>query len=959
MMTMKLLPCILLVLVCTCKMVAQTIADELAWKRLYAKDPSTTPEKLKEVTNIHFQDGIYLIKLTNKNQHRLKHSNITIKRQLDEQFFIVQVSGNWIKENSAALEYITEANNNYKLSPALLRTIQGLNTSKKNIFHITVNNAADFIALLNAHSKHAIVKNVLFDIKTFSIETNYAFIASQILPLSNVVYIDNGSRLAKEETFTGDFDNTVNSINLVHAVYPSLTGNSLHVSVKENKFDTTDIDLKGRIIATNISSNIISGHATNMATLIAGGGNSFYTGKGAAWGAQISSADFKTLLPDNTAYQQYKINVQNHSYGTAIENYYGNDAAAYDASTISNPSLIHIFSSGNSGNLSAPDGVYKGIPGYANLTGSFKMAKNVIVTGSTNAFGQVPLLSSKGPTYDGRVKPELVAFGESGSSESAAITSGISLLMQDAYARNHAGALPENALVKALLINSANDVMSKGIDFSSGYGSVDAFRSVQNMTAGKFFAGSIKQGEEKTFSFSLPVNARNLKLTLVWNDTSAAPNAVQSLVNDLDVKLMNPQTGETWLPWVLNSSPHIDSLQQLPVRKRDSLNVVEQISIDNPSPVLYEIKVRGTIVSGQQTFYIAYQWDTLNSFRWTYPTYNDFLKAGSANVFRWNNQYSNTKGRLEYSIDKGTTWKVIDTAIDLSKNYYQWNTPDTMVISKARMIVNTNTYSTDSFSISKPLQLNVGFDCPDSLLLFWNKVNGVNKYIIYSLHDKYLKAVNTVSDTSIMLAKATIPSTHFAVAPVFDNTQEGIKSQTINYTLQGTGCYIKNFLADLQADNTVALNLNLGTNIRIKQVHFEKQTNRGWVTMLSLPVNNNLTYSTIDKTPISGVNHYRAKLELMNGKFVYSDIVVVYYLGQNNFIVFPNPLQRNQPLQILSKDGFNHTVKLVDIFGRTVWNQKINNLLETISVNKLSTGIYILLIEKENKKVLHRKIIIR
>ena len=58
------------------------------------------------------------------------------------------------------------------------------------------------------------------------------------------------------------------------------------------------------------------------------------------------------------------------------------------------------------------------------------MAKNILTVGATDSFSIVAALSSKGPAHDGRVKPELVAFGEDGSSGAAALVSGTSLLLQ-------------------------------------------------------------------------------------------------------------------------------------------------------------------------------------------------------------------------------------------------------------------------------------------------------------------------------------------------------------------------------------------------------------------------------------------------------------------------------------------------------------------------------------------------
>ena len=282
-----------------------------------------------------------------------------------------------------------------------------------------------------------------------------------------------------------------------------------------------------------------------MATLIGGGGNSFYTGNGIAPGCNITSSDFANLLPDAIAgYQQYGISVQNHSYGVGIENFYGSDAAAYDADMITDSSLLFIFSAGNSGNLSATDGQYKNLTGFANLTGSFKMAKNIITVGSVDSFYNVPLLSSKGPAYDGRIKPELVAYGNDGSSGAAAITSGTALAVQYAYAQQHNNLLPSNALVKAVLINSADDVYTAGPDYYSGYGNVNTYKAVKDILSGQFFSGTVQQDETKNFAITIPANAKNLKITLVWNDAAAQTNAFTVLVNDIDLQL--EQTNQSY-----------------------------------------------------------------------------------------------------------------------------------------------------------------------------------------------------------------------------------------------------------------------------------------------------------------------------------------------------------------------------------------------------------------------------
>jgi hypothetical protein len=452
-----------------------------------------------------------------------------------------------------------QVSGNTKLSPVLSNEIKNAKTATRLLLEITIkNDKVPAEIWKSAYQTQKIFESSSFSV--FKLVATAEEINTVFLPLPGIIFIEKGNRIPKEELQVGNLDLSVNKINLAHRNFPSVNGDGITVSVKENKPDTTDIDFKGRFLSTNLSSSTVSSHASIMSTMIAGAGNSWHLGKGAAWGSTISSSSFDVLLPDaNNAYQQYNISVQNHSYGVGVENYYGADAAAYDASAISNGSLLHIFSSGNSGTSSASTGVYAGLNGFANLTGSFKMAKNILTVGATDSFSILAVLSSKGPAHDGRIKPELVAFGEDGSSGAAALASGTALLLQQLY-KQVTGVLPPNSLVKAILINSADDVGNAEVDYKNGFGSLNTNNALKTLQANRFFAGSVSNSSSQSFTIIIPAGIKKIKATLVWNDPPAAPNATKALINDLDFELKEILSGQTWQPWVLNSFPNVDSL---------------------------------------------------------------------------------------------------------------------------------------------------------------------------------------------------------------------------------------------------------------------------------------------------------------------------------------------------------------------------------------------------------------
>ena len=232
-----------------------------------------------------------------------------------------------------------------KVSPILFHEIRSVKPTQPIGLSVTVKGDRIPVEL----NKRPYQIQTIFKSAEFSVYKLSATVADidSILQVPEVVFIERGNRVPKEELVIGNLDLSVNKINLAHRNFPSINGDGIVVSVKENKPDTSDIDFKGRFLTTNLASTTVNSHASIMATMVGGGGNSWHLGRGAAWGSTISSSTFATLMPDaNNSYQQYNISVQNHSYGVGIENYYGADAAAYDASTINNDSLLHVFSSG-------------------------------------------------------------------------------------------------------------------------------------------------------------------------------------------------------------------------------------------------------------------------------------------------------------------------------------------------------------------------------------------------------------------------------------------------------------------------------------------------------------------------------------------------------------------------------------------------------------------------------------
>ena len=92
---------------------------------------------------------------------------------------------------------------------------------------------------------------------------------------------------------------------------------------------------------------------------------------------------------------------------------------------------------------------------------------------------------------------------------------------------------------------------------------------------------------------------------MYWNDKESNSNPEKALVNNLDIQIIAPN-GEVILPWVLNHNSNDVDLS--PTRKKDILNNIEQVTIENPMAGEYTLVVTGTEVPfGPQEFAITYE----------------------------------------------------------------------------------------------------------------------------------------------------------------------------------------------------------------------------------------------------------------------------------------------------------------------------------------------------------------
>ncbi|MCW3090641.1 MAG: C-terminal target protein [Ferruginibacter sp.] len=873
---------------------------------------------------------------------------INVIRQLDENTAIISVNSQPALDSLKRIIQITAANDDWKWSPPAEKLVQNSNTALRKII-LTGKNPAALVAVLQTRPQLNILSvNNPSNSVIVQCKLNYA--REHLLPLKEIIFIDLVTT-ANPETGIIGYDRSFHGINAVDFTVPGATGKNIVAGVKEQTMDSSDLDLYKRVLPSPIASPNTTNHATVIASLIGGAGSSFYDGRGIANGCRFFPSSFDNLFADDAAIlNSNKVTIQNHSYGTVIQQFYGAEAVSYDNLTWLNKNFVPVFSAGNQGGSFATDGKYANMPGYANLTGNFKMAKNVITVGAVDNNGNIASESSAGPLYDGRLAPQLIALGPNGTSDAAAIVSGTIAVMQQVYADSNNNILPPASLIKAVLYNSAEDIYNAGIDYKTGYGLLNSYCAVKALQQKRYDGSSLVQGQQWTKNIIVPYNTAQLKITLCWTDSASTINNNKALVNDLDLEVKEQTTGLVYKPWVLNMATSKDSLAALPTRRRDSLNTAEQVSIRLPAAGVYEVKVIGTAVpNGSLPFHVAYSTDTLNTFMFTSPLHaSDINRAEKPDLdIRWKTFVadSNQTGNLFISYTNGANWELLKAAHKISTNKYRWPIKDTNTTAILKMETSFGVFFSKPFIISKLTKLSLDFVCADSFRLSWNPHVYANAYGIFMLSDSpYLKPIRVVTDTFAVFQRFQYPSLVYAVEPLLNNGLGAARSIAIDIEQQGVQCFYKTLNYNLLDFNKLNLLLELSIATYADSVFFEKVTATGQLLQIygGAPVSKNtLIYTLLVNEVSSGITYLRGRIKLKNGSVVYTDIIPVLTSGKNSIVFYPNPAKRNSSLHYVLQQGIpaGSQLQLFDVSGRLL--KSFSSLPDNIDISAFAPGVLI------------------
>ena len=498
----------------------------------------------------------------------------------------------------------------------------------------TINVTVRFYKDVNESSLKGVLRKYTRKVKKQSDETWVAVLTpSSLRSLAQedlVQWIDAGPPpfLPENDTTRATINvDAVQNFNATTGQIRGLGGNDVQVGIFDLGIDQTHQDLTPGMIFTTID---IDYHGTHVAGTV--GGRGTLSNGTDSWGIANNGAAFQCrgMAPQaqliETAYGNgtnaatylgfilnQGMEISNHSYSVSFDGNYDLSNQMRDqiirgdatSNGIAVPGRLHVYSAGNHGDFPRNGGEQVG---YFSLT---KQVKNGLIVGNwdvaNNRISQTR--SSLGPTYDGRIKPDVVAPGTdvkstgycangdynavcqnaagqfvqrqnfyrvlSGTSMAAAAVTGSVALVLQQYATTYTVNLdlqpPFPSTIRGIMIHTAHDVQAgatwfnnedgavqptAGPDYVTGWGLIDAQAAMIIVGNRLLLEDTLSNTcDTKIYRFDVPAGtAEPIRVTLGWDDVAgnpALPDTSPKLVNDLDLILIDPQ-GQPHYPWLLD-----------------------------------------------------------------------------------------------------------------------------------------------------------------------------------------------------------------------------------------------------------------------------------------------------------------------------------------------------------------------------------------------------------------------
>lgn len=693
--------------------------------------------------------------------------------------------------------------------------------------------------------------------------------------------------------------------DLAQAAPLNLSGNGVTVAVWDGGgVRTTHQEFTGGR-ARSMDGASVTDHATHVAGTIAAAGINA-AAKGMAPSVRVDSYDWGSDTSEMTNRaatgpgQAGQIYISNHSYGIIVgwngnqwtgvgtdQNAYAPQFGQYntgarDWDLISyNAPYYLIFKSAGNDNLGNPeigssvsiggatvtynpaihpagDGLYRNTTtdianGYENMS-STAIAKNIMTVGAardavTNGLrdpsvGTLTPFSSRGPTDDGRIKPDIVANGsaldssigtsdtayggKNGTSMASPNAAGSASLLVQHFANLSGGGSMRASTLKGLLIHTATDLGNSGPDYHYGWGLMDTKQAADLITDhyGNPSKGRINESLlntttqlSKTYIFSWD-GTSPLRATLCWTDPAGVSTSTHDLrsarlVNNLDLKLVAPN-GAQYYPYTMPfvGTWTVASMSLPATNGVNNTDNVEQVHLANPGQTgnwQAIVTYQGSLTNSQQHFSLLLSGSQspvvgvdINSISpstaetgslvtaditgsgLSADTVVRLTRTGSADIVGTSPQLiSANKLRVQFKLTGAASglWNLVATSPNASTDTLPGAFAVTYTQGTLSITPATGLSSTGSFGVIPPTSANYTLSNIGSTVITWTAAKSANWVTLSATGGTLAAGASATISVSINSAANLLGLGSYSDTVTFSNITNGLGSSTRSVSL--------------------------------------------------------------------------------------------------------------------------------------------------------------------------------